>query len=316
MDTNNNDFIIRLDFKSIEESIFRLYKLGETFRDNRFHWTHYKHNEDFNEIYSLERKYSRIFSELYAQGARCAHRYYDMLTNINSIHYYPDLSSFVSIKDSVKHDVTTIEKIIDLTEKIYKTDDVEFYSVSSMLALNYKQLNMLKTILRTIRIIENSKLFQEEQGVFSTDSDLTNITNITIDGNHNNVATQDSSIVISKTPKQIWWLISLVVSFIGGGSSWLLINSWKLGIVIAIISFGIMMIFDPKRRYFRAALVALLTAGLHFSTFTGLFEVPKNDFIHGFIRIGESSITWIGIIFILLAIYLFKLDYEESRDNN
>jgi len=316
MDTKNNDFIIRLDFKSIEEPIFRLYKIGETFKENRFHWTHYKNREDFDMIYSLEGKYSSIFSELYARGAKYAHLYYEKLSNINNISYYPDLSSFVSIKDSVKRDIANIEEIIDLTEKNYKTDDVKSYSVSSMLGLNYEQLEMLKTIFRTIGILENSKLFKEEQGIFTTDSDLTNITNITIDGSHNNVATQDSNITVSKTPKVTWWLISLVVSLIGGGSSWLLMSSWKWGIVIAIISFVIMIIFNPKRRYFRVALVSLFTAGLHFSVFTGLFVVPKNEFIHGFIRIGESTIPWIGIIFILLAMFLFKLDYEESKDNN
>lgn len=316
MSTERNNFTVRIDFKSVEESIFRLYQLGETFKDNRFHWIHYKNQEDFNMIYSLEGKYSSIFSELYAQGAGCAHRYYDLLSNINLISYYPDLSSLISIKDSVERDVTIIEEIIDLTERNYKTDDVKSYSVTSMLELNYEQLTMLKTILKTIVILENSTLYKEEQGIFSTEEDLTSTTNITIDGNNNNVAIQDSNIVISKIPKKEWWVISLVVSFIGGGFSWLLFNSWEWGVAIAIIFFVIMIIFNPKRRYFRVALVALGMSGLHFSVFSGLFVISKNDFIHGFIKIGESSIPWIGIIFILLAIYLFLLDYKETRNNN
>jgi hypothetical protein len=111
-----------------------------------------------------------------------------------------------------------------------------------------------------------------------------------------------------------WWFISLSVGTIGFGLIWWIFNSLFLSIFVAILIFITMLMFNPKRRFFRVALSTLFLGLFQFSSFSGLLVIPENDFIHGFIKINELTIPWFGILLIVTSIILFILDYKLNKE--
>jgi hypothetical protein len=115
---------------------------------------------------------------------------------------------------------------------------------------------------------------------------------------------------------QEWWFISFLVGLISFGLTMWIFKLFLLSIFTGIVTFIIMIMFNPKRRYFRIALSTLFLAIQQFSSFSGVITVPENDFIHGFITINNHTVPWLGILLILLSTFLFILDYKLNKESN
>lgn len=147
--------------------------------------------------------------------------------------------------------------------------------------------------------------------------------NIDISGTVNGAVINKGTVNTTVTNKknkssfyQEWWFISFLVALISFGLSIWIFKLFLLGIFTGTVTFIIMIVFNPKRRYFRIALSILFLAILQFSSFSGVITVPKNDFMHGFITINNHIVPWLGILLILLSTFLFILDYKLNKESS
>jgi internalin A len=108
-----------------------------------------------------------------------------------------------------------------------------------------------------------------------------------------------------------WLFISLFVSLIGGGVSWLTFSSFSWGLGVFVLIFLIMLLFSPKRRFFRLGTSMLVVGALQFTPMSGLIKIPENSFLYGQLQINPSSNTILAILLILLAGFFIWLDFKE-----
>ena len=128
------------------------------------------------------------------------------------------------------------------------------------------------------------------------------------------IQTNNSTSLNSKNDK--WWnnwtIISLIVSLVSGGLIYWTLDNKLVSVIISIIVFLIMFFNNPKRRFFRMGWVCLLIGSSQFLTYSGIFIIPENQFIHGYFQIGETSVPWFGVIMIIFALILFWFDKNEK----
>ncbi len=108
--------------------------------------------------------------------------------------------------------------------------------------------------------------------------------------------------------KSNWIFTSIIFGIIGGIITYFLTWSWKLAVIIGIIVFVIVLIFNPKTRYMKAFYTALfpLLSNIYFtiSTKTDHFDIEAG--------IKELDITTTIILGLICIICLF-LDYLERN---
>ena len=106
------EFKIRKDFQSIEEEIFKLNEYGKIFHDIRDEYTSFKNQEDFHQIYSLEKELQKTFDELYSSGGKCSFSIYHILENINYFDFYPTLTDLINELEEKFSYITQLETIL------------------------------------------------------------------------------------------------------------------------------------------------------------------------------------------------------------
>jgi len=109
-----------------------------------------------------------------------------------------------------------------------------------------------------------------------------------------------------------WWFISLFVSFIGGGISWITFNSFYWGVGASVLTFLIMFLFNPKRRFLRLGISSLFMASLSLVPISGFIKIPENSFVYGHLQINPSSISYFTLLLVVLSGFLFWLDSREK----
>jgi len=149
--------------------------------------------------------------------------------------------------------------------------------------------------------------------------DKKNESNISINviGSENNISVGDNNTQVienSETKKKDnWWLISLGISIFVGGAIWWQF-SWFVGVGSLIITFIIMLFFNPKRRFWVMACISLSMAGINgFLNIIGIIRIPENPYINGMIKFGQNTSILVTFFFIVLAGVLFWLDYKERK---
>ncbi|MBN2826129.1 MAG: hypothetical protein JXQ76_12440 [Campylobacterales bacterium] len=108
-----------------------------------------------------------------------------------------------------------------------------------------------------------------------------------------------------------WWFVSLMVSLIGGGVSWLTFSSLGWGLGIFAVIFLVMVMNNPKRRFFRLGVSTLIMGVLQFTPISGLIKIPENSFLYGHLQINSSDVTYLGLLLVVLSGFLFWLDSKE-----
>jgi len=148
-------------------------------------------------------------------------------------------------------------------------------------------------------------------------------TTINISGTKHNIAIDSKDVkqtqgqeLESKSEKwyQKWWFISLSIASIVGMFLWWKF-SWLYGGIGFITSFLIVIIlFNPKRRFFRIALSVLGLSSISIlPKIIGVFNIPENSFFNGVVKFGESIPLLIIIGLLILSGFLFWLDHQENK---
>jgi hypothetical protein len=114
--------------------------------------------------------------------------------------------------------------------------------------------------------------------------------------------------------KQSWIYTSLAVFAVGFIISWLLLENWKISLIIATISGLMTLTFNPVRRYMKAfwsvfsLLISLNTFSLKF-----ILKFVNNNSIGNFEGgIGNTSIV-LSVSLVLLCVCLLVLDFFERN---
>ncbi|HIP11451.1 MAG TPA: hypothetical protein EYG73_01905 [Arcobacter sp.] len=244
--------------------------------------------------------------------------YYEFFTEYEQPNgvYTPDIYS--DMNSEIQKLWTYLEnttKYITLLEKLSK---------SANKALNNNAnhyLDKVHNLQAKKREYSNSyykKIFDEEYGMNKNNISIKNstINGSIIDNSKNKTVNNNKEKQEDNNKKSAlkWWIISSIVALISFTLVWFTFSSWQWGLGSGILSFLIMTGFNPKRYYRRMATASFLILGLQLLSFKGLIVIPKNDFVHGFLSIGEHSIPWIGILFGVIMIVCLILDYFENKE--
>ena len=121
---------------------------------------------------------------------------------------------------------------------------------------------------------------------------------------------QNESTVKPKPWYKEWLFVGSIVSVLGGAISWATLGIY-VGIFTFVLIFLLMILFNPKRRFFRVALSVLGVSLTQFVTTSGRLQIENNEFLSGYISIGETS-PLLGVMLIVLVIFLLWLDFKEN----
>lgn len=121
--------------------------------------------------------------------------------------------------------------------------------------------------------------------------------------------------------KDYWWAKSLGISITVALLVWYF-KIYQLdrdeSISIGIILFIVIMIFNPKRRFIRAAWIVLSSIGvINFLSLSivGTIKLKENIFMYdSVIKFTEHSNNVVSLGFIVLAGFLYWLDHREGQD--
>ncbi len=105
-----------------------------------------------------------------------------------------------------------------------------------------------------------------------------------------------------------WWFVSLIGGLVAGVGTYFWLGKLLPSLGIAIVAFLITIFFDPKRRFFRIALILLSIGG------SSLFPIV-NKLIGKYLDINLDSNPWISGLMITVAFGLFGLDYLENKND-
>lgn len=177
--SQDDTFKVRLDFKSIEGDIYKLYELGKVFRyNNMVLWSHYRYKERFDDVIydsSIEEEIQNKIIKIYEKGRDLSVSISEKLTNINSLDIYTDLTSFISdIEPLIERKLIELPLVLIESKQAYKKLNKSCYSVDCMHELFEKQIDDLKTISSTLRFLKKSGIYQQENNILDEDLNINN----------------------------------------------------------------------------------------------------------------------------------------------
>jgi len=152
---------IRPDFKEVESLLQRLVQFGNVFYvNNHEKWSHLKHKEDFNRVYSLPRETRIPLEEIYSVGRDIAVFMGSRLDAFNDPESFPTLKKYVDSFDG-----TWVDQVDHLTSLSKAASDTHsklgepFWSVDQMIQLFDTQLSLLKDVRRTLDGLRTSSSY-------------------------------------------------------------------------------------------------------------------------------------------------------------
>jgi hypothetical protein len=110
-----------------------------------------------------------------------------------------------------------------------------------------------------------------------------------------------------------WWFISLCTGLIMGIIIGLYLSIlW--GVISAFITFILVLMGNPKRRFFRIGLIFVGLSGTNLisSFISGSLVITENDILYGVIKFGKEPYPWISLAFIVLAGLSFYYDSKQT----
>lgn len=134
-----------------------------------------------------------------------------------------------------------------------------------------------------------------------------------------NIEIEPAPFVLPEKPKWHlqWWFISCVIGLIAGGVAAWQLHSFDVALACCALGFGVALLFNPMRRFFRTALSVLgfvtganTLSGLEANIdLTGLMDKP---FAFMF-KLGLGDKPWLNVALVALAGFLFWLDSKEDK---
>ena len=166
----NDVFIIRKDFQSIEEEIYRLIEYGKDFFRIRNRYSELKNHEDFSKIYNLSIEQKQYFEFLYSSGGDSSFNIFNILLNFNSVQYYPTLTHVIQDLEKIIDWKIELEEILYKSEEEYRNLNISFYSIPEMQLLHKKQIEYLSYINSIIPLLKDSIIFEKENNIIIPNS--------------------------------------------------------------------------------------------------------------------------------------------------
>jgi hypothetical protein len=255
-------------------------------------------NEDLEDkyIFNIISDYHEFFNE------------YERHTGVYSPDIYDNMNEYIN---SIFHYLSATSSHIEVLEKLSKSIDFKLSTRAKYhLELAYNNQNKDRNY--------TNKHYKE---IFDKEN-IVNKNNIVINaGDKNNInintGIQTNNSTSSNSKNDKWWnnwtIISLIVSFLSGGLIYWTLGNKLVSIIASIIVFLIMFLNNPKRRFFRMAWICILIGSSQFLSYSGIFIIPENKFIHGYLKIGENSIPWFGVMMIIVALILFWFDAKNEK---
>ncbi|RWX47043.1 Ras of Complex, Roc, domain of DAPkinase [Candidatus Electrothrix aarhusensis] len=126
-------------------------------------------------------------------------------------------------------------------------------------------------------------------------------------------------VVSPEKPKwyQQWWFISCVIGLLAGLVAAWQLHSFDLALACCALGFGVALLFNPLRRFFRTALSVLgfvtganTLSGLEANIdLSGLMDKP----VAFMFKLGVGDKPWLNVALVALAGFLFWLDSKEDK---
>jgi len=164
-------------------------KIGEQFHQNNKDWSHYKNQEDYDQILQIPESVRYKIEKVYCDGRDMAYYMSDELIDINrNFSRFPTLTKIINIlTDSW---VTRHDKDAPLVAlSICKDHSVTPWAIKEMCHLYDQQIEMLDAISATLNILKKTDLYKTENGIPIMPSNInisnTNSSNININSNFN-----------------------------------------------------------------------------------------------------------------------------------
>ncbi|MCI5126065.1 MAG: hypothetical protein D3925_16730, partial [Candidatus Electrothrix sp. AR5] len=114
-----------------------------------------------------------------------------------------------------------------------------------------------------------------------------------------------------------WWFISCVIGLLAGLVAAWQLHSFDLALACCALGFGVALLFNPMRRFFRTALSILgfvtganTLSGLEANIdLSGLMDKP----LAFMFKLGVGDKPWLNVALVALAGFLFWLDSKEDK---
>lgn len=106
-----------------------------------------------------------------------------------------------------------------------------------------------------------------------------------------------------------WWFISLSVGILIACFIGYNFNSLYIGLGTGVVSFLILLPFNPERRFFRMAWTLIAYAVISKLP----LEIFMSDQKIGYIHFNNQQFPIISVILLLMALVLFILDYLKDK---
>lgn len=157
----------RKDFASVSPLLERLFEYSKVFHKNNVElWPHLKNKEDFDRIYSLDKKDKVIFEKLYSTGRDCAVAMSQRLESFNFAELHLTLTAFVnSFKSGWVYQHNELKEVSDTAKNVCNRLEHCPWAVSEMINLFESQLEILTAVRQTLEVLQKSELYRQENGL-------------------------------------------------------------------------------------------------------------------------------------------------------
>ena len=158
---------IRKDFAPVSQLLERLFEYSKVFHKNNVKlWPHLKNKEDFDRIYNLNKEDRVVFETLYSTGRDCAIAMSQQLQSFNFAELHLTLTAFIdSFKSGWVYQHNELKEVLNTAKKVCNRLEHCPWSVSEMINLFESQLEILITVKKTLKLLEKSELYQQENGL-------------------------------------------------------------------------------------------------------------------------------------------------------
>lgn len=156
------EITIRKDFESISEYLNVFLEYYKTFKEfNVVDWSHLKHREDFEQVYSLDANIRGLYQQLYIDGRNIAIYFQSQLQEFNYPDQYINITSYVkSFENSWIDKIGECEDFIKKVKEQLSKEENPLWSIERMVVIYEKQIDLLKEIRKVLDRIKSSKLYR------------------------------------------------------------------------------------------------------------------------------------------------------------
>lgn len=324
LDKNNYEFILSLMKSDLENLSFYLVFLLKIDKQRAIN--------DFYAIYNQVKRYKAFWKSIKIKFSKERYDGYDNLKIIPK-----KIKLFKHFIKSIKNSNNTIENLGSKNIENILNDYYEFFKkyerpkgvyspgiYDDMYDIINKIWNHLENTDNHIELLE--KLRNSKNKEISTGSEyaLTKAYELQEKNrnypnkyykelleNSKNVKPTSSNHPKEKKPHkwyQQWWFMSLVLGVLVGAGSYVALGNIWLSLVVVLLTFAAMMLFNPKRRFYRSAWVYFSAGGV------SVFQ-PIAKLIEKYLGINLETNPWIGGLLIMGALVLFWFDYLENKND-